>query len=416
MLRDVFLISVDCLRPDFLGAYDPKRRQSPVIDTLAQHAAVFTEAVSHAPFTTPAIASLLTGVYPFRTGVRLLLGQLCNEKTPTLADYARRAGFLTAGFPSTFILNSPTGLARGFEVYRDIHDGTMTCRGGCWQTGDRLNEAVDRLLTSAGPRPVFCWLHYFDLHEYHLDRTVPVDISYPRDLTYKIDRDCIGGLLEILRRHNRLDEAAFILTADHAESLNAHGERGHGQNLYDSVLRVPLIWRWGSLTQSTGRIDRQVRHVDILPTLLELWGFPREEWPPVLDGQSLVPLLRGAMGGTEHRRFTSGPSYAEASPRQLFEGDIKANKPFAGPEQRALRTHRHKFILHRDGDRELYDLRADPQEQFNVATAHPARANEFFRKLSVLSAGDASDFAQASFSKQEEEKLMSRLRVLGYVS
>ncbi|MBP7936639.1 MAG: sulfatase-like hydrolase/transferase [Phycisphaerae bacterium] len=125
---------MDSLRPDFLGVYDPQGRQPPVINKLAQGAAIFTEAVCHAPFTTPAIASLLTGVYPFRTGVRLLLGQLCNQKIPTLAEYTRRAGFLTAGFPSTLVLNSPTGLNRGFDLYRDIHDGTMTCRGGCWQT------------------------------------------------------------------------------------------------------------------------------------------------------------------------------------------------------------------------------------------------------------------------------------------
>ncbi|HSA26606.1 MAG TPA: hypothetical protein P5159_08745 [Phycisphaerae bacterium] len=85
--------------------------------------------------------------------------------------------------------------------------------------------------------------------------------------------------------------------------------------------------------------------MDILTMLLELWGFPRKDWPPVLDGQSLVPLLRGDMGGAEQRRFTSGPSCAEASPRQLFDGDIKATKPFAGPEQQALRTHRHECIL-----------------------------------------------------------------------
>ena len=161
MCHDVFLIMIDCLRPDYLGVYDPKRRGSSLIDSLAEGAAVFTEAVTHAPFTTPAIASVLTGMYPFHTGIRLRLGQLCEASLPSLAEYARRAGFVTGGFPSAFLLNSDTGLDKGFDYYRDVTDGIMSGRGGYWQTGDRINEAVDRFLTDADRHPVFCFVHYF---------------------------------------------------------------------------------------------------------------------------------------------------------------------------------------------------------------------------------------------------------------
>jgi len=297
-----------------------------------------------------------------------------------------------------------------------VTEGIESGRGGCWQTGDRINEAVDRFLTDAGRHPVFCFVHYFDLHDYHLDAGVSVETSYARDLSDKVDRGCIGGLLDILRRHDRLDEAAVILTSDHGESLFQHGQRGHGHHLYDSVLRVPLIWRWGKRTASGGRIDRQVRHVDILPTMLQLWGFPREEWPAPLAGQSLVPLLNGELRPDDNSHWSPGLSYAEASPRQLFEGDIKAHKPFNGPELQSLRSEQYKFILHDNGTRELYDLGHDPSEMNDVAPANASLANHFASELADLAEGAAGNYAQIEYGEDEERQVLQRLHALGYVS
>ncbi|MBI4581846.1 MAG: sulfatase-like hydrolase/transferase [Planctomycetes bacterium] len=405
----MFLISIDCLRPDYVGAYNRLRRQTPTIDGIAAEAVLFTEAVCHATFTTPAVASLLAGAYPPRTGVRLLLGQLCEPTITTVAEYARRAGLTTGGFPSNFILNSPTGLSRGFDYYRDVVDGHRSGRGGCWQTGDQLNAALDRFLTDAGQQPVFCWLHYFDLHDYHVDRTVPIHTSYPRDLRDRIDAECLGEFQTVLRRHHRLDGAAIILTADHGECLMQHGERGHGHHVYDSVLRVPLIWRWPGLTGDPRQIDQQVRHVDILPTLLDLWGIPRGEWPADLDGRSLVPLMRG-------ESMEPATSYAEASPRQLFQGDIKAIKQFAGPEMQAIRTEEFKYIVHDNGDRELYALRTDPLEMANRVEAMPDVAEQMDGQLRDLLRGRESCFASAAIAPEDEQLVVQRLRDLGYVA
>lgn len=434
MFRDVFLITVDCLRPDYLGAYNALQRLTPHLDAVAGQGAVFTEAVAHAPFTTPAIGSLLTGAYPFRTGVRLLLGQVCDDRCASLAECARRVGYTTAGFPSTFILNSDTGLGRGFDVYRDIHDGVMTCRGGCWQTGDHLNGALDAFLGQAGRDPVFCWLHYFDLHDYHLDTSVPIQTSYPRDLRERIDGGCFAEFMGILDRHNRAEQASLIITADHGECLFQHGHRGHGQHLYDSVLRVPLIWRGGPVPGGSGYVGGQVRHVDIFPTLLDVWDVPREAWPTGLDGRSLRPRMeRRKPSGTDDSRGEAGDSrgeaggatgdddgaaisYAEASPRQLFEGDIKARKAFAGPEQRALRTGRHKLILHDDGRRELFDLAVDPLEMHDLAGHDASMAGALADRLEAISASVDPAFAQVSYSPEEERKVIERLRALGYVS
>jgi arylsulfatase A-like enzyme len=407
MFRDVFLVSVDCLRPDHLAAFGADSGPTPAINSLAQESAVFTQANSHAPFTTPAMASILTGAYPFRTGVRLLLGQLCNREIPTLGEYAKRVGYVTAGFPSTFILNSDTGLARGFDYYRDIHEGIDSGRGGCYQFAEQLNDAFDRFLGDAGSQRVFCWLHYFDLHDYHLDESLPAHESYTRDITEKVDRNCIQPFIDILKKHGRYDEAGVIFTADHGEDLFQHGFRGHGQHLYDSVLHVPLMWRWGELTESSPHIHHSIRHVDIAATLLNLWGIERENWPSHLDGQSLVPALRG-------KPISTVASYAEASPDQLFAGDIKAIKQFRGAEVQSLRTPEHKFIRHCDGKAELYDLRADPGETNDVAADQWELLESLQQKLNTLVESD-NRFGPAPCPPDEEAFVVQRLRALGYV-
>ena len=409
MRNDVFLITVDCLRPDYLGAYNLTRRQTPVIDALARDAAIFTQAVCHMTCTTPALASLLTGAYPLHTGVRLLLGQLCDPNITTVAEYARRAGYTTGAFPSLFILNSTTGLDRGFDQFREVSNGIHSGRGGCWQTGDRLNAGVDRFLSDAGKQPVFCWIHYFDVHDAHLDKSVPVQTSYARDLRHKIDGLCLGGLQDVLRRHGRLDNAAFILTADHGECLFQHGQRGHGQHVYDSVLRVPLIIKWPGLTNARTQIDSQVRHVDVAATLLDLWNVPRTTWPAYMDGRSLLPLVRGEL-------LAPVVSYAEANPRQIFSGDIKTITRFERAEIQAVRSEEHKLIINENGERELYDLLDDPLEMANRIQQLPEIADALAGRLAALTETGTATHASVPVAAEDEALVIQLLRDLGYVA
>lgn len=408
-LPDVFFISIDCLRPDHVGAFNRLSRLTPNLDRVISRGTVFTRATSHAPFTTPAVASMLTGRYPFQTGVRLLLGQLCSNTTGTIADAARRAGYVTAGFPSTFILNSTTGLARGFDEYRDIDDGVMTRRGGCWQYGEPLNHALDQFLGRAGGDRVFCWIHYFDLHEYHLDESAPPKTTYGRDLHQKVDAGCIASLFRILESHDRLNNAAFVITADHGECLFDHDVRGHGQHLYNSVLHVPLAIVWPGVIPAGDVRTELTRHVDLLPTLLDAWNIDADDAFANLPGRSLIDD-----GDTQ-----GVTSYAEASPRQLFDGNVAEVRPFEGPEIQSLQTSDHKLIRKLNGDRELYDLRTDPREYADLLERPDAHRESIAAALaeqldSVVDA-DAVGFASASSAQPTNDVVRERLRDLGYV-
>lgn len=408
---DVYLISIDCLRPDHVGAFNRLSRLTPNLDRIIARGTIFTRAMSHAPFTTPAVTSMLAGRYPFQTGVRLLLGQLCNSQIGTIAEAAKLAGYTTAGFPSSFILNSPTGLARGFDEYRDIEDGNLTHRGGCWQYGDPLNDALDRFLNRAGRDPVFSWLHYFDLHEYHQDQSAPAHSTYARDLHQRVDAGCIATLFRILESHDRLDRSAFIFTADHGECLFQHGIRGHGQHLYNSVLHVPLAIVWPGAMQ-VGRYRHDLaRHVDLLPTLLDLWNIESMEKFDGLPGRSLMQAA-----DVDSASITS---YAEASPRQLFDGNASEVRPFEGAELQSLQNRNHKLIQTQQGQRELFDLCIDPGECRNLLGSDDETAesiaNRLSHELDALSNTKLGSHASSSDAQPESSLVRERLRDLGYV-
>jgi arylsulfatase A-like enzyme len=158
----------------------------------------------------------------------------------------------------------------------------------------------------------------------------------------------LAKVLEELRRIGRAGNTLIILTADHGEGLGQHQLIGHVDQLYDSLLRVPLIvvdpFRAGRMPP---RLTQLVRLVDLAPTILELCELPPL---PAADGRSLVPLLRGHSAG-KRPEYTLAATFTPEAQEDLF----------------AIRSPSWKLIYAPARDScELYDLRADPGERKNV--------------------------------------------------
>ena len=116
---NILLVTLDTTRADHLGSYGWARAKTEGLDRLAAEGVRFERAYSPAPITLPAHASLLTGLYPFAHGVRNNGNFYLGEKVETLATRPARAGYRTAAFLSSFVLDRRYGLARGFETYDD---------------------------------------------------------------------------------------------------------------------------------------------------------------------------------------------------------------------------------------------------------------------------------------------------------
>jgi arylsulfatase A-like enzyme len=448
---NVLLITVDTLRPDHLGAYGYERPTSPVIDALARRGVVFRQVITAAGRTVQSFPSILTGVYPFVHGLRYE-GQ-SNEAiagrmtlTRALRDHGYDAFAVTQG------LN--VGLHRDFapssydpEIYLDPQGRKV--RIPTRNDMEATMKAVQWLRSRAhATAPFFLWLRYNAPHwpydppapyaeKFDPGYTGPHDFNdeagpgvergdiifgktrlperelrhavalYDGEVAYA--DHALGELLEQMRRLGVLDDTIVAVTADHGESLGEHDYFfEHGAYLYEQTVRVPLVLAAPArLGLPAGRVvERQVRTIDILPTLLELAGVPIPQGP---QGVSLVPWARGVPDRPELLAYSeSGRNFYKENPRQYVEG-------VAG-KWRMIRSDRYKLILiPKDPEPiwEMYDLRADPGETVNILGRVPQEEARLRRVLLGILESDPG--REDRRNPPLPEGLEENLRSLGYV-
>ena len=390
----ILLVSVDTLRPDALGCYGRAGAATPWIDRLAAEGVRFETAHAHNVVTLPSHANLLSGDYPLRHGVRDNTGFRFPPEHPTIATILRDSGWRTGGFVSAFPLESRFGLGRGFEVYDDRLGGAETA--GAFLVPERRGEetvaAAERWIGSLRGQRFFAFVHLYEPH-FPYDPPAPFAARFAGE-PYQgevaaADAD-LGRLLAPILEAGAGSRTLVLLTSDHGESLGEHGEATHGVFAYESTLRVPLvIWAPGLFAPAVVRAP--VRHVDVLPTLLDAVGLAP---PPGLPGRSLLPVVAGGTG-------PEPDSYLEALSSSLNRGWA----PLHGTIHGGM-----KYV-----DLpvpELYDLREDPREARNVAAARPRDVERMRSLLAGLRTGDVGVDSRV----REEAATLERLRALGYVA
>jgi len=408
----VLLVTVDTLRPDYLGVYGQQLPTSPTLDRLLADATVFERALAPVGRTTPSLASLMTGAYPHRTGVRRLTNRL-RPQVRTLAEILWAETFQTRAVVTNHVLDPRRDLDRGFKRYV-FHAGALPAA--------RLSDLAEAELRSLDPkRPAFVWLHYLDPHEpyappEHLVETFSPGYDGPYRTAFALDAhgdgnsaDALGRgiaahrnplpehvnahirrlyaasirswddeLERVVRTANQVwgDDWVLVFTADHGESLGEHDYYwDHGDYVYNAGTRIPLAIRLPPSHPWHGarRCSEWVSLVDVTPTLVELLGLTV---PPAfaaqLEGRSLVPCLRGEPLPEQPVFAESGHSYFPDLVRRRVRHDISGRF-------RAVVRGDWKLIWtpYRPGDDayELYDVRNDPAETQNLYDPkHPAAA------------------------------------------
>jgi tetratricopeptide (TPR) repeat protein len=390
----VILISVDTLRADHLGCYQAGRRQTPHIDALAANGTVFSQVSSPFPLTLPAHAALFTSTYPFANGVRDN-GVPLQSTAVTLATVLKNAGYRTAAFVGSFVLDRRFGLSRGFAVYDspfDLHNKTATGVGERKRLGSQVTEAAARWLDGNANAPFFLFLHLYDLHAPY---DLPQDPSqrhgetgYAAELAY-VDR-VLGDFLASLDRRGLLQKALIVFTSDHGEGLGEHGESSHGYFIYQSTLHVPLIMHWPAGFQRVppARVDEPASLLDVAPTILDAAGLAR---PGGMRGRSLL----GARGGEE-----------------VYSESAYARNHFGCATVRSLRVGGYKYI---DAPKpELYDLTSDSHELHNLYSEQRSRAAALSQRIAAVRAGSAAGGSGKAAAPTAET--INALRSLGYLS
>lgn len=382
-MPNVLLVSLDTLRQDvaFSGKF-------PALERLRREGATFRRVVSSAPLTPISHASIFTGTQPYRHGIRHLLREQLGTGVVPLADRLRRAGYATGAVVSCPGLHRWYELDRGFQHYDDeippLPDGRdplqvvdVKIRGSALKRAPLVVERSLAWVRDHRSQPFFLFAHFFDAHWPY---EAPEDFAqaanpYEAEVGY-MDKH-LGLLLEGLEDSGvDLDEMLVVCLSDHGEDLGGWyaddhaGERGypeeegHGCLVFDVTQMVPLWFRHPGRVQAGLEVRRQVRLVDVAPTVLDLLGLPGGD---AADGSSLAPYLGGEDPG--HRLAYSETYYRE---------ELAALSPqFAHlrPLQAVRLDDRHKLVWEvGSGVVHAYDLVADPAEQNPLTLGEGASA------------------------------------------
>ena len=302
----ILLITLDTTRRDALGVYGAPPEATPNLDAFARQATVFDHAVTTAPWTLPAHASMFTGLYPsqHRAGVQ---SRRLRRSSEPLAVRLRRAGYLTAGFAGGRLMDHGFGVGQGFATYSDP-EGYRT-------PGKHLTRRALRFVERAPGEPVFLFVNYFDAHlpyephpsfaerlgEPAARKALPPGLwrqaaegrpeafdelahgagevtpeartwmraAYLSEVAY-VDLQ-VGLLIRGLKARGLWDDALVVVVADHGELLGEHGLISHSYRLLPELVDVPLLVKWPGQTE--GRRDpRLVSVVDLFPTVLAAAG------------------------------------------------------------------------------------------------------------------------------------------------
>jgi arylsulfatase A-like enzyme/Flp pilus assembly protein TadD len=389
---NILLVTVDTLRADHLGCYGSTSVRTPAADALAARGALFTRAFAHSPLTLPSHANILLGLTPNAHGVHDNSCFIVREDFLTLAEWLKARGYATGAFVGAFPVDSRFGLVQGFDVYDDNY-GTQGPTDMVFverKADVVVAKAAEWLKGRTGPW--FLWVHLFDPHQPY-EPPEPFLSQYPGrpyegEVAYA--DSALGKLLGFLKDRGLEDRTAVVFTADHGEALGEHGETTHGYFAYNATLRVPLILALPGA--KPGRVEANVGHVDIFPTLCGVVGAKE---PPGLQGRSLLPLVRG-------KKLPDKPIFFEALTAFYNRGWAPLRGYILGQD---------KFM---DSPiPEVYDLGKDLAELENLAPKTDlAKYQRAFADLVRAETSPLADKAGQALDRATAEKLRS----LGYLA
>lgn len=419
----IILIVIDSLRPRHLSYFGYSRPTSPIIDQLCCHGVVFRNVIAQSSQTGPAIASLWTGLYPYRHGIELYsynqsYDPLKREAPPflddsfkTIAEYLRENGYLTMALVANPWLQPEYGFAQGFDLYLPLlsNDGQVII-----DEFKRVTAGFKMPLD----KPFFVYLHLMDTHAPYIHSSKPKnlfvkfkgeplygmgykDVVRSEDISYALGLydeqiryvdSLIGQILEYIEQKGFSKETLILLTSDHGEEFYEHLGFGHGITLYEEVINTFLLLHFPSLLGRKEIKDR-VQAVDVVPSLLDLLGITYNK--EILDGESFLPFI-----------FSSAEVLKRKKEERIALSELG--------DKKAIIQKNFKFIYNLFlQTEELYDLNRDPGEISNLADKNWSQRKKLRDLLlSVFQQNRKLPSATSSL----KESIIEKVRSLGYVS
>jgi arylsulfatase A-like enzyme len=323
-----------------------------------------------------------------------------NDSISTLVKDLKRAGYKTISLGKWHISDSP--LKQGFDINvgggsngspksyfspyqnKNLTDGPQ----GEYLT-DRLTDEAIQFLKENYNDPFFLYLPYYTVHtplqgkqgliEKYKNKGPSNGQSHAvyAAMIESLDKN-IGRIMNAIEELGLYENTIIIFTSDNggirAISTQQPLRAGKG-SYYEGGIRVPMIIRWPGNIAEGSWSDEPVMNIDLYPTILEILNVSTSN----LDGQSLLPVLKGNEALEERPIFWHFPIYLQAYDRELDDGRDPLFRTRPGSVIRMGKWKLHQYF--EDGGLELYDLEKDIGERRNLVAENPKIASQLLDSL-----------------------------------
>ena len=345
---NVILICIDGGRVD-------RAKKSKTFQNLKTKGVFLPETITYAPYTNSAIHALISGSYGNRNGCFSYWhsSKFKKYQFKTLAKYLQENNFYTyADVHSELVLSKI-----GFDEYHIFDESNVNLIERHQNILNELNEKDGNF---------FVYLHYSGIHTGIRDSVMKVYDNFSKDYFenteknnerydkfFHQDDDYLENISKQLTKLNLWENSIIVIFSDHGISVGEKfGERAYGAFCYDYTIKT-FSYYISNIARNK-EIITQVRHIDILPTILEQLKIKIDSDFKSLDGISLLPLIRGEL-------FEEKIAYTETA------NPLHEKSPPKEPNTKSVRTSKWKLISNDyNNSMELYNLEKDPHELENL--------------------------------------------------
>ncbi|OIO61949.1 hypothetical protein AUJ83_03800 [Candidatus Woesearchaeota archaeon CG1_02_33_12] len=401
---NVILITVDALRPDHLGCYGYERNTSPNIDRFAKEEGyLFTQAISQATWTWPSVHSLMTSMYPSTNKV-YFFDEFLSTPEIALPYILKKNGYTTAFMSEN----------QGLGALEDSLDGNFNTLKICNGTEVLTNYSLIWIKNNKNKK-FFIWLHYMGTHESFLgfpeDKRSGEELNQEEVDYYTLKYDNAISevdnqffiLIKTLKELNLYNNTIIIISADHGEEMGEHSWYfNHGGPLWDSLIKVPLIFYYPKLSYKSKLIPSQVQLIDIAPTICDILKIKK---PETFEGNSFLSLII-----EKETHFLYAFSEHWQTIGEFFSSNEVLHSQFS------IRSTDWKLIVtirNNESGYQLYNLKKDPQELNNLADIEKDQFKLMKEKIEEWMSREKENIS--SLTKPLDEETKEKLRSLGYL-
>jgi choline-sulfatase len=360
---NVILITIDTLRYD-LGFTGYARPVTPHMDALAKKSSVFERTYTTASYTMKALSALLTGRYASEAYRDFNHYTLFGQDNVFLAERLRAGKVHTMSIHCHRYFGMKAGMEQGFDVWDMSAMPPNMVDADTRPTSQRVTDSAIKVLGKADNvegKQFFAWLHYFDPHSPYVNHEGAPAFDKMESTSENRGRDIydaevwftdqhLGRLFDWIATQSWAVETAIIVTADHGEAFGEKGFFRHNKEVWEAIMRVPLIVYVPNAPPRRIAVKRS--HIDLVPTILELMGVP--ETSPALRGKSLLADMRASPGAPLEERdvlLDMPEGQMNEMRRAIITGPTPGMK-----------------LIQRQKKMELYDLSVDEAEKDDLTS------------------------------------------------